>query len=62
MRIALLGLGVIGWGGIFGTMAGEIGASSTTAEAIRQTFEQAVAGGRGQQTVPEIIAFLAENR
>jgi len=48
--------------GYYTTMAGEIGASSTTAEAIRQTFEQAVAGGRGQQTVPEIIAFLAENR
>ena len=48
--------------GYYTTMAGEIGASRTTAEAIRQTFEQAVAGGHGQQTVPEIIAVLAGNR
>jgi len=45
--------------GYYTTMAGEMGASMTTAQGIRQTLEDAVAAGRGAAAVPELIDLLA---
>lgn len=44
------------------TMAQEAGAMHGTAEAIRQTFENAIKEGPAQSTVPELITILAEAR
>ena len=48
--------------GYYTTMARELGASRITADAIRQTYQDAASGGHGQDTVPELIGFLAASR
>ena len=47
--------------GYYTTMAGEMGASMTTALGIRQTLEGAVAAGLGGAAVPELIDLLARD-
>jgi 3-hydroxyisobutyrate dehydrogenase len=47
--------------GYYTTMAGEMGASMTTAQGIRQTLEGAVAAGLGGAAVPELIDLLARD-
>jgi len=47
--------------GYYTTMAGEMGASMTTALGIRQTLEGAVAAGLGGAAVPEMIDLLARD-
>ena len=48
--------------GYYATMAQELGAARTSAEAICHVYADAVSDGRGQDTVPEMVAFLAEAR
>jgi 3-hydroxyisobutyrate dehydrogenase len=45
--------------GYYLTLAEELGASRTTAEAIHRTYSDAVAGGHGRETVPEMVSVLA---
>jgi len=47
--------------GYYTTMAGDMGASMTTALGIRQTLEGAVAAGLGGAAVPELIDLLARD-
>lgn len=44
------------------TMAQEAGAVHDTAEAIRQTYANAVKEGQAQSTVPELVTILAASR
>ena len=44
--------------GYYASMAAELGAAATTAEAIRQTYARA-AEGHAQSSVPELVALLA---
>jgi 3-hydroxyisobutyrate dehydrogenase len=44
--------------GYYETLAEELGAARGAAHAIRGVFAGAVAGGHGQETVPELIAVL----
>ncbi len=48
--------------GYYSTMAEELGAANTMAEAIRQVYANAVSGGHAQDTVPAMIALLAAGR
>jgi 3-hydroxyisobutyrate dehydrogenase-like beta-hydroxyacid dehydrogenase len=45
--------------GYYTALAEELGASRTTAEAIHRVYADAVAAGHGQETVPEMVTFLA---
>jgi 3-hydroxyisobutyrate dehydrogenase-like beta-hydroxyacid dehydrogenase len=44
--------------GYYATMAEELGAARTAAEAIREVLDDAVSGGHGRETVPELVTFL----
>jgi 3-hydroxyisobutyrate dehydrogenase-like beta-hydroxyacid dehydrogenase len=45
--------------GYYTTLAAELGASRTTANAIHQVFAAAASSGHGQETVPEMVTILA---
>ena len=45
--------------GYYTTLAEEVGASRETAEAVRNVFASAVAGGHGPETVPEMVTILS---
>jgi 3-hydroxyisobutyrate dehydrogenase-like beta-hydroxyacid dehydrogenase len=48
--------------GYYTTLAEELGAARGTAEAVHRVYAEAVAAGHGQETVPEMVALLAEGR
>lgn len=48
--------------GYYTTMAQEAGAVHDTADAIRQTYANAVKEGQAQSTVPELVTILAASR
>ena len=48
--------------GYYMMLAEELGASRTTAEAVHRVYADAVSGGHGRETVPEIVAVFLEPR
>ncbi|MGO4329068.1 NAD(P)-dependent oxidoreductase [Cupriavidus sp. 2TAF22] len=48
--------------GYYTTMAAELGAARATAEAVRDTYEQASHSERAQGTVPELISILGDRQ
>jgi 3-hydroxyisobutyrate dehydrogenase len=48
--------------GYYATLAEELGASRTTAEAVHRVYADAVAVGHGRDTVPEMVTILAGAR
>jgi 3-hydroxyisobutyrate dehydrogenase len=48
--------------GYYTALAGELGASRATAEAVHRVFAEAAEAGHGREGVPEIIAFLGSSR
>jgi 3-hydroxyisobutyrate dehydrogenase len=46
--------------GYYVALAEELGAARTTAQAVGRVYADAVAGGHGRESVPEIIAVLGE--
>ncbi len=48
--------------GYYATMAEELSASRTTAEAVRRVYADAVADGHGQESVPEMVSVFVGAR
>lgn len=48
--------------GYYMTLADDVGASRTTAEAVHRVYADAVSGGHGRETVPEMVSILAGAR
>jgi 3-hydroxyisobutyrate dehydrogenase len=46
--------------GYYAMLAEELDASRTTAEAVHRVYADAVAGGHGRETVPEMVTILAD--